>query len=386
MIRSILAVVLLVLAIGPGSAPLLLAQDTPPATACVACQGQKRLACPTCSGAGKALRACASCGGRARFACRRKLDRPHPELDADVVAILWHKGTEVDCPNRYCRGGRVTWEGGKIDNCKLCGATGRVRCVDCQLSATQCAACSGKARTERVCLDCAGSGTIECVLCASTKAPCPGCSGKKKTHCAPCDGSGQLIQACPACQARGTVPCSQCAGLAKIVCGSCSGTTRIRSEVAGGGGSAGTTSCTACDAKGTRACVCKAGRDACESCGGAKFAMSDCIDCDGSGDAACRACGVWGHRTSELIAETLLKPEATPAQKTAAISMYQRALRQLGASETWFAAALKVAGEIKDRARLLEAVRKLVARQDQLSDAKKRCEKALARLAPAEKK
>jgi hypothetical protein len=93
-----------------------------------------------------------------------------PTASANITPDTGHIHVSID--------GKIKWEDGKLNTCKLCGGAGKVRCEDCQSAQTPCAACAGKGKLDGRCLECAGTGVLVCVLCTSETA-CAQCSGAR---------------------------------------------------------------------------------------------------------------------------------------------------------------------------------------------------------------
>lgn len=352
------------------------AEDEAPSP-CVLCADARSVPCPSCAGKGVGTLTCDICNGQRSVRCLMRGDATGDKSERLMAKISGHSGTQHKCPNSFCIDGKITWVGGKSAPCKLCGGSGLVKCADCQIAQSPCAACKGKGRIDGRCEDCAGTGKLPCLLCAKEGAACTVCYGSHSVACGLCKGGGDVVQACSTCGARGTEVCKACDGISKVRCGECDATGRTR-MVYTDGTAASSTKCKNCDGRGTFACnSCRDGRATCSLCGGAKRVTEACRACEGKSTVPCRSCGVFGYRAAELEGGMLAKTGPKGAAREAAIALFERAGKSAHDGEAAALAAFRETikpfeglperpSDASDPATLLEYLKRVRAALDEM--------------------
>ena len=119
---------------------------------CTLCAGGAKVACPTCSGKGRAAIECVMCRGAAKAPCL------HCKVAGELVAKLRDvkiKRGFLPCSNPYCdRKGMVSWvstvndpsKRQERDPCKVCDGKGTYRCQSCTDGLGPCLWCGGRGR------------------------------------------------------------------------------------------------------------------------------------------------------------------------------------------------------------------------------------------------
>lgn len=289
-----------------------------PAPACALCTEQA-VACPTCNGSGTCAIPCLFCS-KGRVEC--------------TMCSSEQRGW-IDCPNRFCRGGKTQWEGGDADPCKLCAAKGRVPCPSCRgQQAPSCGACAGTGTRQRTCWTCAGKQRIACPACAvdPRRAGCGSCDGSGKVACARCEVATKGAPVCIVCNGAGDRPCTTCRGLDRVPCAKCAATGKMRLAsqkypgVPTAREKAGVKQCELCEGKATKNCAdCKKGRVDCPSCDKSKPA-SACLHCLQQRAIGCDECLSGGWSRLEILGDWLLahdRPRHAAAFYTAALERVQ---------------------------------------------------------------
>lgn len=294
-------------------------------------QAAAGIECATCKGKGHALQECLACEGAKQIACpscqafswaglTRELasERSTSLAEADIAKLLEsfrvlrttrrellgeQAPGAAPCP-ATCSKGRSLLNRGLP--CKYCDAKGNLPCRACQKKGVQrCATCEGRGRVERACEDCLGTGRRPdpAGIAPQQRGACPACSGKGSWACAECDEHGFADAACRACNGEGRVPCPKCLGTRQKPCAKCSATGDLSSYLAAKSGNR----CDACNAKGRVACdACETGSVACGACKGKGHMPQRCLACGVSRVRPCIGCAGGSFRAWELAGSTLL--------------------------------------------------------------------------------
>ena len=300
------------------------------AVKCPTCKGtgQERFECPLCEGAGKTD--CLSCGPielgafknkkmssaerRKAEALRKKIQKAlrNPGRGTKTKEKKPKKGY-TDCPNRTCYGGRMIWDVGKTNPCRVCGTKGLVKCPGCRGGNRRCLVCAGKRKVIGTCRTCRGHGNLSCPGCQleAPTAKCPLCNGRKTTACGACQKSRHLPNHCGTCRGQGVSNCEDCRGHQRLTCGTCSGSGKVRYKIVtpggGNGGSGGIRGCEECSGRGYDKCTeCRRGKVTCERCHGQKTVPDKC-----SRRAWCQCAAEGSSAGLELMGDLLLEAGST---------------------------------------------------------------------------
>jgi hypothetical protein len=293
------------------------------APSCDVCHDESTVRCPTCEGKGTFLDKCPTCDGKGTMPC--------PIADCGTTT----KGMRP-CPNPACEKGKIHWEGGDVDPCRLCGGRGAIDCAACNDSVVTCMRCAGKHTIQWACLDCRATGRVPCPKCQVRidASDCPWCHGAPDLACPRCKGTGNDQLVCPVCKGTDKAYCPDCRGLGKIACSGCLGTGSMRYKMVDRSGrdhgSGGRRSHEDCN--GTGVVPCPAGKDRTVPCWvGDKFRgckhdhgklVTNCFWCDGTKHLPCGGCDRGDHRAFEVSARVL----AQTNHHTDAAAMFRVAL------------------------------------------------------------
>ena len=286
---------------------------------CSTCRDEETVLCPPCSGSGRIRIPCWACdrtGSRPCLQCNTEEAIRDPELKIAVRRMKKSSGRKktrkgrLPCLNSYCRGGRMTWQGGATNPCRVCGGNGTIKCGFCSGGKATCKTCGGTRKRTAVCWDCAGGAKLACPGCKLEKPPeqCPHCKDKRVLSGADCKFEIHGNEFCSACSGKGKVTCRQCAGTNKTPCGPCAGCGKIRINVrytdTGQQTKGGIRTCSSCKGKGHLDCMhCKRGRAPCARCKGRKKTL---IPCHKSTRLTCACVTMGPHAPIEVLGDILL--------------------------------------------------------------------------------
>lgn len=290
------------------------------ADACGLCAGAREIKCPGCRGTAKAKGPCEFCDGERTMRCDWAHESPRRST----------------CDN--CIGGKIRWDDGKVNSCKLCGGRGSSQCAGCKLAPRQkCKECLGMGHRQNECRACCGTAKLPCLVC-SDAADCLACDRAEQVKCPRCRGSGEASQQCIDCVGHGKVPCEGCLGQGKHGCTDCYATGLARAQYQDRT-TAYSKGCSACDKSGVRTCVrCQKGLARCEGCGGGGRLTGVCRLCSGKRLLPCGSCGEHGFRAADLQGSILLeKGEREAAAKLFRFAKSRAETRLRSAQKALFA-------------------------------------------------
>lgn len=237
---------------------------------CSICKSECKLPCDRCKGHGKRSINCLRCSGK------RKLDCP---ANLCIDGLRWCHACEGE--------GKIHWNSGGTDPCKVCKRKGKLKCPFCKGSKTLgCPDCGKTGKIKVGCAACLGMGSHPCPRASCRDQACPLCSDSKEVGCYICQEDGQHEGRCKHCAGHGTRFCPEkfCAA-GMLVCKKCFG-TGTEKRVYRNGSSAGSKRCGQCRGKGFDKCkTCKGGTIPCKE----QVPSEDCKSCD-RGKVTCARC------------------------------------------------------------------------------------------------
>lgn len=254
-----------------GSAPLPSTQSLPVKSCssedCKLCAGQHQWACRRCEGKGQRATPCTRCGGDHKIEC-------------PVRGCI--KG-KLSCNACYGEG-KITWQTGDKDSCKVCSRKGKVTCGFCTGKGKfECPKCGKSGKASMPCQACAATGVFPCPK--SRAARCVVCKGHREYACRSCAGRGEQFAQCDGCKDYGLLFCEKCFH-GRTACTECHGTGKLRYVGSESGARAGTHKCGPCGGrgysqckrcdKGVRRCDLDHPRTPCKDC---QRGMIDCARC-----------------------------------------------------------------------------------------------------------